>query len=186
VFSYIPPGQILFGSDAPYGTPLQSRIQVTRYALEAGLDEDQVRAVMGGQLARILEGEDPLDLGPAVGDERTSRIDLLLDRVHNFIVAGLSQVIRGADGEENIGLARLACEVGDDAPQAEHCRSILALIDRYESFAAGDDGAGREDDAEGHAFPRLHALLTAAVLARTPKVPVPVPEPEDLDERRRG
>ena len=38
-----------------------------RHALQVGLDHDQVRGVMGGQAARLLAGEAPLDLGSAPG-----------------------------------------------------------------------------------------------------------------------
>src|SRR6478672_8089721 len=49
VCALVPPGQILFASDAPYGTPLQHSLFVIRCALQAGLTQDQVRGLMGGQ-----------------------------------------------------------------------------------------------------------------------------------------
>jgi hypothetical protein len=184
LFAFVPPGQILFGSDAPYGTPMQAEIQVTRYALQAGLTPPQIEMVMGGQLERILAGEGAADLGPAPGPERAERGDLLLERVHNFLVAAFSRMLAGQSGEENIALARLACEVGDDAPQAEHAASILALLDRHGAYVAGAD-AQAELDA-GRPFPGLHLLLTASCIARTHAVPAPTPEFEDVSERQRG
>ncbi|MEA2480439.1 MAG: uncharacterized protein QOJ07_2361 [Thermoleophilaceae bacterium] len=184
LFAHVPPGQILFGSDAPYGTPLQAELQVTRYGLQAGLTQEQMRSVLGGQLARILAGDEPADLGPAPGPERAARLDLLLNRVETFIVSAFSRMLAGQSGEENLSLARLACEVGDDAPQARHCASILALLDRHERYLGGAEA--REEAAAGRPFPGLHMLLSAVSVARTPDVPAPVPEPEDVDERRRG
>jgi predicted TIM-barrel fold metal-dependent hydrolase len=185
LFAHVPPGQILFGSDAPYGTPFQSRIQVTRYALEAGLSHEQIEMVMGGQTERILAGDQPADLGPAPGPGRiTANFDLLLDRVHNFLVAGFARMLAGQSAEENLGLARLACEVGDDAPQAQHCRSILALLDRHAHHI--DRPQARDEIESGRPFAGLHLVLTAATVARTPTVPAPAPEFEDVEERRRS
>src|SRR3954454_4548129 len=58
----VPPGQILFASDAPYGTTLQHALFVIRCALQTGFLREQVLAVMGGQLARLVAVEEPLDL----------------------------------------------------------------------------------------------------------------------------
>jgi predicted TIM-barrel fold metal-dependent hydrolase len=184
LFAFVPPGQILFGSDAPYGTPLQAQIQITRYALQAGLSVEQARSVLGEQAARIVAGDAPLDLGPAPGPVGAQRVDILLERVQNFLVSGFSRIIGGDSGEESIALARLACEVGDDAPQAEHARSILALLDRHDSYQASDEAKAEVD--VGRRFPGLHLLLTASCIARTRDVPVPVPDAEDVGERQRG
>jgi hypothetical protein len=184
LFAFVPPGQILFGSDAPYGTPLQGRLQVTRYGLQAGLSLEQMESVLGGQAARLVAGEDPVDLGPAVGAERASAVDLLLERVQNFLVQGFSRIMSGESGEESIALARLSCEVGDDAPQADHARSILALLDRHAHYQDTNDALHEQEI--GRRFPGLHLLLTAACIARTPGVPAPVPDPEDVGDRQRG
>ena len=54
VFSHIPPGQILFASDIPFGTPQQTVIGTLRCALQAGLTPAQLASVAGEQLARIV------------------------------------------------------------------------------------------------------------------------------------
>lgn len=65
LFPLLPPGQILLASDTPYGRPVAAAALVLRVALAAGLDDDQIAAVVGGQLERLLSGAEPLDLGPA-------------------------------------------------------------------------------------------------------------------------
>src|SRR3712207_8614228 len=70
LFGLVPPGQILFASDMPYGTTTLGAILAVRAGLQAGLSADQMRAVCGGQLERLLAGEDPLDLGPPPADRR--------------------------------------------------------------------------------------------------------------------
>ena len=62
LFSLVPPGQILWASDNPYGQPLSAAAFQLRYALLVGLDGDQIRTIAGGQIERILGGEEPLDL----------------------------------------------------------------------------------------------------------------------------
>ena len=63
MFTLVPPGQILFGSDAPYGTPGFGAAGTLRYARQAGLSDEQIRSVAGGQAARLVAGEEPLDAG---------------------------------------------------------------------------------------------------------------------------
>ena len=184
LFAFVPPGQILFGSDAPYGTPLHSEIMTLRCALQAGLTPDQARAVMGAQAERLVACEEPLDLGPPPGPERSAS-DLLLDRVDVFLLSAIGRAMGGGSVEEYMALARLACEVGDDAPQAHVCRSILALLDRHDDYAANPTGLDQLKEA-AHFFPALHLLILAATLSRTPDVEVPEPEPEDVGERERG
>ncbi|MBA3421419.1 MAG: amidohydrolase family protein [Thermoleophilaceae bacterium] len=174
LFSLVPPGRILWGSDLPYGTPLQSAVLALRCALEAGLSPDQVAGVAGGQLERLLAGEEPLDAGPAPGAE-LAEVDLLLDRVHAALVNAIGRIMGGEGGEAGVGLARLACEVGEEAPQAPVCRSVLSLLDRYERHAA----TVSDSSAPAERFPSLHPLIVAAGVARTPRVALP-PEPEPV------
>jgi predicted TIM-barrel fold metal-dependent hydrolase len=177
LFALVPPGQVLYGSDAPYGRPVLSVTLATRCAIQAGLSEEQLRSMLGGQLLRILAGEEPLDMGPAPGMQ-SAEIDLLLDRVGTSLVFGVGGGFAGVTqlAGESIALARLACEVGDEAPQADVCRSVLAAL------AVVDELGG--PDELGRGKPALGALLLALCLARTPDAPLPAPpEPVDVAER---
>ena len=180
LFSLVPPGQIVFGSDAPYGTPALAATMCLRYGLQAGLDAEQLRGVTGRQLERLVTGEDVLDLGDAPGPANLSR-DPLLARVHEFLVAAMGQMFTGVEPDETLGLAALACEVGDDAPQAPVCRSILALLE--ERRHAPREVPGRPNRyAAG-----LHLVAIAAGIALTPDVPLPAePLPVDVGEREAG
>jgi uncharacterized protein len=175
LFSHVPPGRILFASDVPYGTPALNAILTLRCALQAGLGVEQIRAVCGAQLERLLAGDEPLDLGPSPGASQVPS-DLLVERVSLYLMAGLARLIVGAPAEDVIGLARLACKVDDDAPQATTCQTIGALIDRQvQAFA--------EVTAEDLATPStqrlsmLAPLLLGAALAATPSVPAPAEAP---------
>jgi hypothetical protein len=132
-----------------------------------------------------LAGEDPLDLGPAPGPEDAASNDLLLERVYEFLISALNRAMVAGASDESIALARLACEVGNDAPQAPVCRSVLAVLDRHEEFKA-DPASLRPLDKGARFFPALHLLVLAAMVSRTPGVSVPQPEPEDVAERQTG
>ncbi len=169
LFAYAPPGQVLFASDAPYGMPAMNAILTLRCALQVGLAPEQIRAVAGDQLERLLAGDPPLDAGPAPGPPKAAA-DLILDRVFAYLIVALGRLIAGAPADEMVALARLACTVDDNAPQAQTCRAMAALIDLNEQMA------GAAADLTTPSPQRLAALgplLLAATLAATPSVPVP-------------
>jgi hypothetical protein len=182
LFSLVPPGQILWGSDAPYGTPLQSQIMAFRCALQAGVAPSLLTHIGGGQMARLVAGEEPVDLGPAPGTAALSD-DVLMWRVCSYLQTALARMMLQSEPEEYLALARLACEVGSDAPQAAVCRSVLALLDRFERYVA-EQPPELVVATPGRRFPGMHLVVTASIVALTPSVPVPPdPEPEDVGER---
>jgi hypothetical protein len=166
LFALVPPGQILMASDAPYGSPVWAAVMATRNALQAGLDADQVRAVVGGQALRIAQAEEPFDLGPPPGDGGLSH-DPLLDRVYSYLMSALGQMFNGVEPTETLALARLACDVGDDAPQAALCRWVIELLDAREGYSPEGDGR------PPRFAPGLHFLVAALGIVRTPNVPLP-------------
>jgi predicted TIM-barrel fold metal-dependent hydrolase len=163
LFSRVPPGQILYATDIPFGTPQQTVIGVFRSALQAGLSDEQLASVASGQLERIIAGEDTLDLGPAPHPEGLHS-DPLLSRVNYFLVAAFATALAGGSDFEFIDLARLSCLVGEDAPQAAHCAAILELLERALATPIGDELPQR--------VAHIHLLVTAAAIAATPDVPV--------------
>lgn len=165
LFATVPPGQILFASDAPYGRIPTGALQTLRAGRQAGLSDEQLRLVLGGQLARLLAGEEPLDAGPAPLRERVV-VDVLLDRVASFLVGAFAQIVLGQSGAELLALARLACAVPADAPQAAHCRLILELLDLAERLR---DAPTPSRVLRGG----LYVAVLALNVARTPDVAVP-------------
>jgi predicted TIM-barrel fold metal-dependent hydrolase len=166
LFALVAPGQILMASDAPYGSPTWATVMSARNALQVGLDAEQTRGVLGGQALRLVNGEEPLDLGPAPGVEGLSR-DPLLDRVYSFLMSALGQMFQGVEPAETLALVRLACDVGDDAPQAPVCRWVLELLDQRERYSPEGDGR------PARFAPGLHFAVAAIGIVRTPDVPVP-------------
>ena len=167
----VPPGQILWGSDAPYGTPLQSTITTMRCALQAGVPANALPSIGGEQMRRLCSGEEPLDLGPAPGRE-SLQVDVLLERVSAYLQTAVGRLLLHEADDQYVALARLACEVGDDAPEAPVCRSVLALLDRFTRYA-GDSPAELAEATGEQRFPGLHIVVTAATVALTPDVVLP-------------
>ncbi|HET6871071.1 MAG TPA: amidohydrolase family protein [Solirubrobacteraceae bacterium] len=167
LFALVPPGQILFASDAPYGRPVATAALALRAALAAGLSEE-ITMIAGGQLERLLAGADPVDLGaapttpvPAPGP--------LLERVHTLLVAAAARLTAGYPAEEYLELARLACELPAGHPDAPVAASVRALLDRHALHLASDP------PRRGPRVPGIHLIFVAAAVARTPWLPVPDP-----------
>jgi len=166
LFALVPPGQILMASDAPYATPAWGATMALRHGLQVGLSPEVLRELAGGQALRLLEGEDPLDLGPPAGIESLSR-DPLLERVYSFLLAALGQMFNGMVPHESLALARLACDVGPDVPHGPVFESIVSLLDARDAYEDGGDGRPRR------LAPGVHLIVIAAALARTPDVALP-------------
>jgi uncharacterized protein len=163
LFALVPPGQVLFASDAPYGHTLMSAITQLRSAIQVGLSPEQIRCIAAEQSLRIAAGEPLAPAGPAVGEhDRASH--LLLDRVAEYVMLGAIATMRGSEGgPEMLALARLSCDVPDGIDDAPVFAAIRSLLDTYAEIAAAEPANRR----------RLAFLILAASVARTPDVPVP-------------
>jgi len=161
LFALVPPGQIVFASDAPYGSTTMAGALI-RTALQAGLSPDQVRSVTSGQSLRLAAREPLEPAGPAVG-ARERAPHVLLDRVAEFLLLTAIASMRGGDGSEMLALARLACDVPADIDDAPVFAAILRLLDSFEEAAAA-----YPDDRRSMTF-----LILATIVARTPDVAVP-------------
>ena len=123
----------------------------------------------------------------AIGDDhiRGEIGDLVLGRIHTYLSTAAGRMMIGDDVPDYLGLARLSCEVGEDAPQAEICASILSLLDRAESYSAEASEPTRPsgDHSRPRPFPAVGMVIAAAAIAMTPDVPAPVPDAVDVAER---
>ncbi len=162
LFSLVPPAQILFASDIPYGHTAIAAITQLRLMQQAGLSADQIRLICAGQSLRIAAAEPLETAGPAVGERQTAP-HLLLDRVSHMIQLGLMLNFRGADGSEILALADLACVVPDghdDAPLFAVIRSLITAYNEARTAAPADRRV-------------MSLLMLASTIASTPDVPLP-------------
>ena len=172
LFTLIPPGQIIYGSDPPYFTPALVATSTVYAGLHCGLDADKLRVILGGQLERLIDGGDPIDLGPPPGP-RPDAQPILLERVTAMLVLAVGRLLLGDTAHEPLSLARLACDVGaEDADEAPVCRNVLALLDRQERAMNWSlDGTGVMG------FAGAGIVMLAANVSRAPSVSLPeVPE----------
>ena len=168
LFALIPPGQILFASDTPYGRTVAAAAVVLRAALAAGLSDEQIAYVAGGQLERLLAGAAPRDLGPAPVTSAPVP-GPLLERVHTLLVAAAARLTAGYPADEYLQLAHLACELPADHPDAPVAASVRELLDRHAAYLATDPSQ------RGPRVPGVHLIFVAAAVARTPALPHPAP-----------
>ncbi len=162
LFSLVPPGQIVFASDAPYGNTFISAAFQLRWPLQLGFSPDQVRSIASEQSLRIAVGEPLKPAGPAVGEHEQAP-HLLLDRVAFFVLFSALGTMRGVDPTEMLALARLACDVPDEIDDAPVFAAIRSLLDGYDAYAAEHPDERR----------RITFLILAATVAKTPDVPIP-------------
>jgi predicted TIM-barrel fold metal-dependent hydrolase len=158
----VPPGQLLFASDAPYGNTLGSSAIMLRLFLQAGLSADQMRSVASEQSLRVAAGEPLVPCGPAIG-ERERASHLLLDRVAEFLLLGIILTMRGGNGDEMLALARLACDVPDEIDDAPIFAAIRGLLDDFDRIRAEVPGDRRA----------MGFVMLAVAAAKSPDVPLP-------------
>jgi len=164
LFCLVPPGQILWASDSPYGDPLGAAAIHLRCALAAGLGREAIASIAGGQVERILAGEDPADAGPPPGP--TGPLDPSMERVCSHLLTAVGRGLAEGDPTESVALAHLACDV--DGPCGEACEEVLHLLD-LAALHSGPPPPGRRFP------PSLWLVVLALCVARTPGVPLPEP-----------
>ncbi|MDQ1701585.1 MAG: uncharacterized protein QOF57_837 [Frankiaceae bacterium] len=165
LYASVPPARILYASDMPYGTGLFAGFMLLRCARAVGLGPEAIRGIAGGQLERVVGGEDLLDLGPAPGHAALGPRIIGLERVIAYAGAAVQLSFRGGDAAEALALARLACQTPD--PDAEHA-ALLAVVDELLALA-------QETLTETPELPMrmVPAALAAQVIAGTPEAGVP-------------
>jgi hypothetical protein len=165
LFRLVPPGRVVNASDLPYCTPLSGALTTLRTACQAGLSDDQVHSVMGGQMRRLVDGADPLDLGAPPPEERRA-VGPELEVISTTLLTAVEPMQRGDDPGVPYSVARHACKVPEDHPDAPVVASVVRLLDLYEEHR--DQLPRRNQYAPG-----WDLLTAAAIVARTPAAPVP-------------
>jgi predicted TIM-barrel fold metal-dependent hydrolase len=108
-FHHVPPEQILYASDYPYGRQPQSLLIALRTAMTAGLDEQELRNMLAGNANRIASGEEPLEPSTPSGTDEFSQ-SMALARIHQYLSMATPLLwTRQQDTIGVIGLALNAC-----------------------------------------------------------------------------
>jgi uncharacterized protein len=165
LLALVPPGRVLSASDLPYCSPLSGALTTLRCGLQAGLSSEQLRLALGAQFERLLEGEPPVDAGPAPGPPREA-LDPLLERVFVTLLTGLEALQRGEEMGNAMSVARHACKVRDHHPYASVFNSVRSLLDLYEQHS-------NELETNNQYGGGWDLIAAAALIARTPDAPLP-------------
>jgi predicted TIM-barrel fold metal-dependent hydrolase len=157
LYALVAPSQILYASDIPYGSGRFAAFAFLRCAREVGLGPEALAAIAGGNVERILAGEDPADLGPAPGMEALTPRWLAGERVIAYTSTAVMAAFRGAVAMEPLALARLATQVPREGTTGADEAAVLAMLDELLAHA----------QAMGEANPeRPRALVSAALAAQ--------------------
>jgi hypothetical protein len=131
LYATIPPSQILYASDLPYGSGIFHGFAFLRCASAVGLRGEALGAIAGGSMERVLAGEPPLDLGPAPGAGALGPRDLGFERAVTYLGLASNFGYRGVDPTEPLSLARLGLQRLDDHPVARAADALVAAdLDR--------------------------------------------------------
>jgi predicted TIM-barrel fold metal-dependent hydrolase len=126
-FHQVPPEQILYASDYPYGRQPQSLTISLRTAITAGLNESQIRDMLAGNADRIADGEEPLEPSATRG-RGEFRQSMALARVHQYLsMAAPLLWTRQSDSIGVIGLALNACyERNGSVEELDRIKELLS------------------------------------------------------------
>lgn len=152
LFALVPPGRILYGSDAPYMDVELLLAIAVRCARFTGLDEDAIALVLGGQLDALLAGGPAIDAGPAPGPPSTA-LSPSESRAVSLLSGAGGCMLGGGDPSQSLELALLAF-AADPIMGGTSGSPLVELIE-----------ACRSDAPEA-----VRALVLALTLAMTPGV----------------
>jgi predicted TIM-barrel fold metal-dependent hydrolase len=127
-YRQMPPEQIVYASDYPYGRQPNSLLMALRTARVAGFDEDAIRNLLGRNASRIADAEPPLEpTTPKGGNELTQ--PTILARIHQYLsMATPLMWTRQPDSIGVLGLALNTCDSPSNGfqEQTEQIRELIA------------------------------------------------------------
>jgi predicted TIM-barrel fold metal-dependent hydrolase len=142
----VPPEQIVYASDYPYGQQPGSLLLTLRAARVSGFDDRQLRDMFAGNANRIAGGEQPLEpsepQGPAVLEQPLAQA-----RIHQYASMAMPLLfVRQPDAFGALGLALNATEEpnGVHREQLGQIRELLeAARDLWRTLPEAEDDAER-------------------------------------------
>ena len=145
-FRLVPPEQVVYATDYPYGQQPASLLLSLRSARVAGLDDGQIRTMLATNANRIADGEPPLEPSEPRGSALFTQ-PLALARVHQYLSMAMTLLFtRQADTFGALGLALNACSEPDGHVQElGRIRELLTVAaDLWSTMPdAGDEAAQR-------------------------------------------
>jgi uncharacterized protein len=166
-FRLVPPEQIVYASDYPYGLQPQSLLNTLRTARSAGLTESQIRELLGGNANRIANGEAPLEPSEPQGAAVLAQ-PMEMARIHQYLSMAMAALFaRQQDWFGALGLALNATNERNVNGHGEELAQIRELLVAARELWRTLPEA--EDDQEARVIARTSSRLLhlADVLAVT-------------------
>ena len=170
LYRLVPPEQVVYASDYPYGRQPNSLLLAVRTARACGLDDDQVRALLHDTAARIADGLDPAQPSAPQGPTELSHPVTFL-RIHQYLTmaSAMLWLRHTSDTYGVVGLAINACDERSNGfrAQTDQIRELLvATQDLWELASRSDDDLARRRAQRG-AFRLVHLASVLAVTNAT-------------------
>ena len=165
LYRLVSPEQVLYASDYPYGMQPASLFSSLRTAQLAGLDDGQLRAMLGGSARRVAERQEALPLTPPRGPQDIAH-PLTFARIHQYLSMATPLLwTRQADTIGVLGLALNACDERSNGhrEETERIRELLSTArDLWRAFPEAEDEEERIGAAR-IAFRLVHLANITAV-----------------------
>jgi hypothetical protein len=166
LFAQVPAERIVFGSDTPYGQPVEGLFLAMRAAAYAGLDANERALVAGVTMTAVLDGNEP----PAATPPRLARVRPVagsLVRVATYLMMGFSAVLSARPPLPSralswIELARGVCRDPGPGGAGPALARIDSLLDTAEQLITAQDAHLR------WALRPIHAAVTIAATEPLP------------------
>jgi hypothetical protein len=157
LFARVPAERIVFASDPPYGMPATTLYLALRVAQQAGLDEQAMKAVLGGTMASLLDGD---GLPEIASPRRGASITLSgrLARVYGYASLVGPALFTGVEEQAHAMLEMALAACRDPAPGADG--EALETIGR--ALAAADTLVGEPDGIRASIDLVYRAIVRAA------------------------
>jgi predicted TIM-barrel fold metal-dependent hydrolase len=137
----VPAERIVFASDPPYGLPATSLYMALRMAAHAHLDEQTTRAVLGGTMAALLDGQ---GLPPVSAPRRGDSIELSgrLARVYGYASLVGPALFTGAldQARAMLDMALAACRDPEPGTVGEALDTIGAALSAADALLEAEGG----------------------------------------------
>jgi uncharacterized protein len=158
-YRQVPPEQVVYASDYPYGQQPSSLLLSVKTARFAGYDDDQLRSMLAGNANALADGTEPPEPTEPMGRD-TLAIPLQLARIHQYLSMATPLLwSRQADHVGVLGLAINTCaERNGHGEAVDRIRELLeAARDLWETVP------GIEEEVEARQTMRLtHRLVHMA------------------------
>jgi predicted TIM-barrel fold metal-dependent hydrolase len=146
LFRLVSPEQVMFASDYPYGAQPASLLIALRTARLSGLDDAQLRALLGGTAAKLAAGEPTPALTPPKGAETFAQ-PMTFARIHQYLSMATPLLwTRQADTIGVLGLALNTCDERRNGhrEETEQIKALLTVAhDLWRSLADVEDEGER-------------------------------------------